>query len=611
MTDRMISKATLKRVSPNQFAYLRAIAEGLEIAESARRFLGTKPGTDPMPSHLKTMRMVTALAKHSGHPKFAKTLGKHYKPTQEVNEKYREVTFEEFMQAHPELEDFSVNECLEIYADRYPDETNPKAPLLTKMKWGDRMRQVQIRFINHLEKRQAKIEADSRQLVYFWFDEHIAKRLVGAGIVTMGDLATSVAIGKSWYKRIAGLGEKKAEKIVAMLDELLPGARERKQTAQLSTAVASLMLPTTQDDGHIDLIDRNNALIYASSDLEAVRSWLDSHTASEHTTRSFLRIARTLLLWLKLEKGGMALGDMRVEDCRAFMQFLQNIPTDWISRNKVAPGTPGWAPFRGQLTPASRQNYLDVICGLFSYLTLSRYLKANPWKLVNTRIERKKNATVRLTSKAVPHESLSKIESFIASCPDSPARNRALFVLRFMSATGLRVSELLNACVGDLQKHVDGLYAMEVVGKGSKQRVVVIPDVAITALQDYLWTRGFDALESAPKSTPLVASATSANSKVSYISLHKSLRSWITRAMRDKQMTDKEREALHSITIHWLRHTFATAAVEKAVPFNLIQAQLGHSTVQTTIDIYSKAPLVQQLHVINAAFKKPPSPVGP
>ena len=165
--------------------------------------------------------------------------------------------------------------------------------------------------------------------------------------------------------------------------------------------------------------------------------------------------------------------------------------------------------------------------------------------------------------------------------------------------------------MGDLQKHVDGLYAMEVVGKGSKQRVVVIPDVAITALQDYLWTRGFDALESAPKSTPLVASATSASSKVSYISLHKSLRSWITRAMRDKQMTDKEREALHSITIHWLRHTFATAAVEKAVPFNLIQAQLGHSTVQTTIDIYSKAPLVQQLHVINAAFKKPPSPVGP
>ncbi len=103
-------------------------------------------------------------------------------------------------------------------------------------------------------------------------------------------------------------------------------------------------------------------------------------------------MARTLLLWLKL-KGGMALGDMRVEECRAFM-VAQNIPTDWIFQKQSCTRHAWLGTFRGQLTPASRQNYLDVISSLLA-ISHCPYLKANPWKLVNTRIETEENTTVR------------------------------------------------------------------------------------------------------------------------------------------------------------------------------------------------------------------------
>jgi hypothetical protein len=51
---------------------------------------------------------------------------------------------------------------------------------------------------------------------------------------------------------------------------------------------------------------------------------------------------------------------MRINDCGVFMAFLQNI-------------SPGWAPFRYQLSHANCRQAIMIIASMFSWLQLARY----------------------------------------------------------------------------------------------------------------------------------------------------------------------------------------------------------------------------------------------
>ncbi|MSO38136.1 MAG: site-specific integrase, partial [Acidimicrobiia bacterium] len=46
---------------------------------------------------------------------------------------------------------------------------------------------------------------------------------------------------------------------------------------------------------------------------------------------------------------------------------------------------------------------------------------------------------------------------------------------------------------------------------------------------------------------------------------------------------------LPELSIHGLRHSYATIALESGVPAKVTQEQLGHSSIATTLDLYSHA----------------------
>ena len=46
-------------------------------------------------------------------------------------------------------------------------------------------------------------------------------------------------------------------------------------------------------------------------------------------------------------------------------------------------------------------------------------------------------------------------------------------------------------------------------------------------------------------------------------------------------------EGLPAVTLHGLRHSFATAAVQKGVPIKVLQGALGHARYQLTADLYA------------------------
>jgi integrase len=307
------------------------------------------------------------------------------------------------------------------------------------------------------------------------------------------------------------------------------------------------------------------------------------------------------MLWLQRERNGMAFRDVRVEDCLAFRAFIEHIPQAWISCERAKPGQPGWAPFRGQLSQASQHHLLNIVGALFSYLRLANHISQNPWPLIKTRTSMKKTAVNSIDTRALSVDAQSEIERFIEAQPASPARSRMLFLVRFLSGVGLRSSEILAAQMGDL-RFAGGGYVLQVMGKGGKPRVAAIPPLAMAALQNYLADRGLPGIEQAPADAPLLASLKDPMEGIGYQALYLTVRAWLGKAVSASELTSVERQALTGASTHWLRHTFATRAIERQVPMEVVQLQLGHANISTTMNIYSKAPLQRQVAEIGRAF---------
>jgi hypothetical protein len=136
--------------------------------------------------------------------------------------------------------------------------------------------------------------------------------------------------------------------------------------------------------------------------------------------RVYQREAHRLLLWQQYERLGVTLAQIGVADCAAFMAFLQNIPPRWISRARATHGTPGWAPFRGQLSHGSCRQSISIIASMFAWLESAQYLTANPWVLVN-QLTGDDPGKKMLDSKALSEAAMMEVLRFVNAQAPSPS----------------------------------------------------------------------------------------------------------------------------------------------------------------------------------------------
>jgi integrase len=344
----------------------------------------------------------------------------------------------------------------------------------------------------------------------------------------------------------------------------------------------------------------SGSLLGQLSDPEAVEAWVRARAGSEITAKTYRREAVRLRLWLQFDKGGKPFGQMSVQDCGDYMAFLQNIPERWISRARAAPGEPGWAPFRGQLSHLSRTQSVVIVASLFAWLQAAQFIRANPWLLVNHKTG--DDATKKmLDTKALTESAVAEILKFIDQQKATPARDRIRFILLFVESVGLRSSELLSAQLKDLSLEPEG-WVMQIHGKGSKNRIAAVPGQAFTALQAYLFARGLTGIETAPETAPLLASTLDPLKPVGYQALYEHVRSWFHKALSNSALSAHERSRLSGVSTHWLRHTFGTRAIARHVPLDVIQAQMGHASIQTTTAIYGRAPIKRRVDELGKAF---------
>lgn len=573
---------TIRRLGPHHFAHLRAAAEGIDIRESAFRYLGIEHGHQSITAHRQVVVQVRAISRRRGDRAW-RLIGLTIK----VGAASDRPTLEEFIEERG-LDGWSESEVAEMYADAFPQD--PKAQR------RQRLRERQLQLIRQLEGAVAETPKPT-DMVDGWFEESIATRMIGAGILNLGELAKVVARGGRWYRAMPGIGKTKAARIEQHLWTLL----DRSSAPQ--ERVFSLPAPSAQ----LQVIDRQEALpvqaglIRVQTDNEAMELWIRARAGSEATARTYKREGLRLLLWLKQERAGTRLAEMSAEDCLAYMTFLQHIPDRWISRRKAAPGEPGWAPFRGQLTKSSYKQAVTIVSQLFGWLLSAQYIKSDPWRLVNKKTGDDREASL-LDTKSISKGTMAEIQRVIDESLPSPSRFRIQFLLRFVPATGIRSTELLHARLSDFRLSDDGAWTLQVHGKGAKNRLVVIPGQAYDALQEYLARRGLGDLQSAPPEAPLLANATDPMEPASYQSLYETVRNWIKRSVRDSDLPAAERARASMATTHWLRHTFGTWAVAGEVPLDAIQAQMGHASITTTMNIYGKAPLKRRAAELDKAF---------
>ncbi len=141
-------------------------------------------------------------------------------------------------------------------------------------------------------------------------------------------------------------------------------------------------------------------------------------------------------------------------------------------------------------------------------------------------------------------------------------RNKAM--LELLYGTGLRISELLNLKLSDIDLEN---CIIRCVGKGNKERIVPIGEYVLYYINEYLKYR--------PK--------LSKNKKSEYLFLN-NLGGGLSRFSFFKILKRllKEKNINVDVSPHTLRHSFATHMLEYGADLRTIQELLGHSDIATT-----------------------------
>ncbi len=176
----------------------------------------------------------------------------------------------------------------------------------------------------------------------------------------------------------------------------------------------------------------------------------------------------------------------------------------------------------------------------------------------------------RLPDPLDPDDTVRLLEAAGGSDPDLPDRVRDRALLELLYAAGLRVSEALGLDREDLS--TDGGF-VRVIGKGDKERLVPVGEVALAWLERYLE-------EVRPSRLSIAHVAPARGGPVFLTAAGRRLRrqqAWtiVRRAAERAGLGDR-------VTPHTLRHSFATHLLAGGADLRIVQELLGHASISTT-----------------------------
>lgn len=220
---------------------------------------------------------------------------------------------------------------------------------------------------------------------------------------------------------------------------------------------------------------------------------------------------------------------------------------------------------KNKSTTVSRK--ISSLRGFYKYLINNKVIDSNPFSLVS--LPKKERHLPRFFY----YNELE--EMFQVPKLNTALGQRDRLLLEMLYATGVRVSELVNIKVSDINGE-----EIKVLGKGNKERIVEFGDYAEYILELYL-NEGYKSLNV---------------KKSEYLFLNNRGGKLTTRGVRyildniiNKTTIDKK------ISPHMLRHTFATHLLNEGCDLLTVQELLGHESLTAT-SIYT--------HITNDRLKE-------
>ena len=210
-----------------------------------------------------------------------------------------------------------------------------------------------------------------------------------------------------------------------------------------------------------------------------------------------------------------------------------------------------------KLSARSIERHLTTLRNFFKYLVKMEVLKYDITKNIdNLKIGKHLPSTL----------SMFEIDNLMDIKLDNPFNYRTKAMLEMMYGSGLRVSELVNLSLNDIDLYNDTIL---IHGKGSKERIVPLGDYAKKYLDSYLKVRNS------------LLKKKNGNPDKLFLNNHGKP---ITRNgfnfLLNKLLKEKGIEK--EVTPHTLRHSFATHMLDNGADLRTIQELLGHSDIVTT-----------------------------
>lgn len=205
----------------------------------------------------------------------------------------------------------------------------------------------------------------------------------------------------------------------------------------------------------------------------------------------------------------------------------------------------------------SRARMLAALRGFHTFAVEEGYLRENPLSQI---------ATPKLMQALPDTLSVAEVDRLLAFEDDAaPLTRRDKAMLELLYATGLRVSELVGLRCADL--HLQSGY-LRTFGKGRKQRIVPIAEIAAGYLRDYL-----------EHTRPLLLRQKNSD----FVFLNRS-GNGLTRQGFWKMIKRRAAQSgiTKNVTPHTLRHSFATHLLENGADLRIVQTLLGHVDISTT-----------------------------
>jgi integrase/recombinase XerC len=168
------------------------------------------------------------------------------------------------------------------------------------------------------------------------------------------------------------------------------------------------------------------------------------------------------------------------------------------------------------------------------------------------------------TPRKLPHSlDVDRIQHLLDGKPDDWLTQRDLAIMELMYSSGLRLAELVNLDVQQLDLQQG---EARVLGKGRKTRIVPIGQKARDVLQAWLTTRAIHCAEG--ESAVFINRS---GTRLGPRSVQQRMHRWALQQGLDSR--------LHP---HALRHSFATHVLESSGDLRAVQELLGHANLSTT-----------------------------